>query len=186
MATGKGRSLGDALVDLFSQQGRPGGRRASYDRQGWRAQFAQLSSTTSGYAAMERAGLSATTRTQRGWLSGDAAASAANQKLISQAYQAMAGGWSPSWETREFKISGRVTAGNNDSRVRGFGRSAPLRVDGSGANWVHIEREFNGDANPASIEQLFIQYVIVPDIGETSGGTSGTWEFDGDRYEVSE
>lgn len=181
MATGKGRSLGDALVDLFSRQGRPGGRRASYDRQGWRAQFAQLSSTTSGYAAMERAGLSATTRTQRGWLSGDVAASAANRKLISQAYQAMAGGWSSSWENKELKISGIVKQGT-DSRTRGFGKSSPLRIDGTHGDWQPIEDAWNDGESPETIERLYIQNVLVKDIGEGSQ----PWEFPGNRYEVSE
>lgn len=183
MASGNGTTLGAALMDLWSQGGRAGGRRSTYDRKGWLAQFAQLSETKSGYAAMERAGLSASTRAQRGWLSGDSVASRANQDRIREAYAAMAGGWRPRWETTTYKISGRVTAAN-DSRVRGFGRHAPLRIDGTGATWTHIEREFDGEARPAVLEQLFIQYVIVPDIGDTSG-SGGTWEFDGDRYEVS-
>lgn len=183
MASGSGRTLGRALVDLFNTAGRAGGHRASYNRVGWRAQFAQLSATETGYAALERAGLSATTRTQRGWLAGDVEASRANQGLIAAAYKAMQGGWSPIWETATFKISGRVTAGN-DSRVRGFGRNRPLQIEGAGANWGPLEREFNGAADPDRIEELFIRHVIVPDIGDTSGSSS-TWEFDGDRYEVT-
>jgi hypothetical protein len=182
MATGSGRTLGAALVDLFAQGGRPGGERGSYTRTGWRAQFAQLSGTRTGHAALERAGLSATTRTQRGWLSGDVAASRANQGLIAQAYKAMAGGWNPRWETAVFKISGRVTQGR-DSRIRGFGRHSPLRIEGDvpGARWTPIEREYDGDADTGTIEELFIQHVVIPNLGEGSE----PWEFDGDRYEVT-
>jgi hypothetical protein len=180
VATGRGRSLGDALIGLFAQQGRPGGRRHTYDRQGWRAQFAQLSSTTTGYAAMERAGLSATTRTQRSWLSGDVAASPANQELISKAYQAMAGGWSSSWEAKDFKISGRLTQGN-DSRMRGFGRNAPLLINGSLGDWEPIEDAWNDGVDAETLEQLFIAHVVVPNLGTGSY----PWKFDGDRYEVT-
>src|SRR3954470_6562907 len=119
MATGNGRTLGGALVALFAQGGRPGAPRSTYDRKGWRAQFAQLSATKSGYAAMERAGLSATTRTQRGWLAGDVEASKANQDLISRAYAAMSGGWNRGWDDRQYVIRGRLTQGH-DSRERGY------------------------------------------------------------------
>src|SRR4051812_12330670 len=106
MASGSGRTLGRALADLFTPSGRPGAARATYDRQGWQAQFSQLSKTKAGYAAMERAGVSATVRTQRNWLSGTTTASKDVQGRIAAAYAAMAGGWNPQWETATFSISG--------------------------------------------------------------------------------
>lgn len=180
MATGKGRSLAEALGDLFTQGGRAGGQRASYDRKGWQAQFAQLSSTKTGYAAMERAGLQASTRTQRGWLTGDVAASKANQGLIAKAYAAMAGGWDRSWETKQYVIRGRVTQGR-DSRERGYRGNAPLRIDGRSGEWTPIRQAWDDGADAETIGDLFISFVVVNDLGEGSF----PWEFDGDRYEVS-
>lgn len=180
MATGRGRSLAEALGDLFAQGGRPGGHRASYDRIGWRAQFSQLSSTRTGYAAMERAGLGATARTQRGWLTGDTEASKANQGLIAKAYAAMAGGWDRSWETKQYVIRGRVTQGR-DSRERGFRGTSPLRIDGRSGDWDPIKDAWDQGAAPDVIGDLFITHVVVNDLGEGSF----PWEFDGDRYEVT-
>ncbi len=180
MATGKGRSLAEALGDLFTQGGRSGGHRSTYDRKGWQAQFAQLSGTKTGYAAMERAGLNATTRTQRGWLSGEVAATKANQDLIAKAYAAMAGGWDRSWEIKTFTIRGRVTQGR-DSRERGYNGHAPLRIDGRSGEWDPIREAWDAGEDAETIGDLFISFVVVNDLGEGSE----PWEFDGDRYEVS-
>lgn len=183
MATGRGSSLGAALVDLL-QQGALGGPRGSYDRVGWRAQFSQLAGTQAGYRAMEAAGLSATIRTQRAWLSGDAAASRENQSKIAQAYQAMARGGIDRrrWETTPLSITGRVTQGN-DSRVRGVGRHSPLRLQYPGdplTDWTAIADEFADGANPDAIEQAFITDVVNVVLGEGSS----PWQFDGNSYEV--
>lgn len=180
MATGKGRSLGAALGDLFVQRGRPGGLRSTYNRKGWRAQFAQLSSTQAGYRAMERAGLSATTETQTNWLRGRTEASKANQGLIAKAYAAMAGGWDRSWETKTYSIRGRVTQGN-DSRVRGERGNSPLRIDGRSGEWDPVKDAWDEGADPDELGDLFITHVVVPDLGEGSF----PWEFDGDWYEVT-
>lgn len=180
MATGRGRSLGGALADLFSQGGRAGGQRSTYDRKGWRAQFSQLSTTKAGYAAMERAGLSATRETQRNWLSGTTEASKANQGLIAQAYAAMAGGWVPRWETAQYSIKGRLTQGR-DSRERGYHGNSPLRLDGNLGIWGPIRDAWNDGADEDTIEELFVEFVVIPNLGEGSF----PWEFDGDRYEVT-
>lgn len=181
MATGNGRSLGQALTALFATAGRPGSPRSTYDRKGWRAQFSQLSSTKSGYAAMERAGLNATTRTQRGWLTGDAEASAENRGRIASAYLAMAGGWNARrWEAAQYVIRGRLTQGN-DSRERGYHGNSPLRLDGELGDWDPIEQAWDEGAPPDRIEALFIEFVVIPNLGEGSF----PWEFDGDRYEVT-
>jgi hypothetical protein len=179
VASGSGRSLGEALVELFTTEGRAGGRRSTYDAKGWQAQFSQLSSTKEGYAAMERAGLSATTRTQRGWLTGDAEPTRANRGLIAEAYRVMAGGFNPGWKAETYEVTGRVTMGS-DSRVRGRQGNSPLRVDGRSGIWRRIEAEWNGKADPARLEELFVEDVIVEDLGEGSF----PWEFDGNRYEV--
>lgn len=180
MASGSGRTLGQALTALFATGGRPGSPRSTYDRKGWRAQFSQLSATKSGYAAMERAGLNATTRTQRGWLTGDTEASATNRGFIAAAYQAMAGGWNPDWQPKQYVIRGRLTQGN-DSRERGYHGNSPLRLDGRLGQWGPIQRAWDDGADPDTIEGLFIEFVVIPNLGEGSF----PWEFDGDRYEVS-
>lgn len=180
MASGSGRTLGAALVDLFTTGGRPGGARSSYHAKGWQAQFNQLSSTAAGYKAMEAAGVSATTRTQRGWLSGEVTPNTANRAGIAQAYALMRGGFGQGWKTAKFEISGRVTMGR-DSRDRGSGGSSPLRVDGAEGRWDRIEEEFNGAADPDTIERLFITDVIEEDLGEGSF----PWEFDGNWYTVT-
>lgn len=183
MATGRGSTLGRALVDLL-QQGALGGPRASYDRIGWRAQFSQLAGTQAGYRAMEAAGLSATIRTQRAWLSGDASASRENQSRIREAYQAMARGGIDRrrWENTPLSITGRLTQGN-DSRVRGVGRHSPLRLQYPGdplTDWTNIADEFNDGADPDRIEQAFINDVVNVILGTGSF----PWEFNGTSYEV--
>lgn len=180
MATGSGRTLGQALTVLFATGGRPGAPRSTYDRKGWRAQFAQLSATKSGYAAMERAGLHATSRTQRGWLTGDTEASPTNRGLIAAAYQAMSGGWNRDWQPKQYVIRGRLTQGN-DSRERGYHGNSPLRLDGRLGQWGPIQRAWNDGADAETIEALFIEFVVIPNLGEGSF----PWQFDGDRYEVS-
>jgi hypothetical protein len=180
VATGNGRTLGQALTALFSTAGRPGAPRSTYDRKGWRAQFAQLSATKSGYAAMQRAGLDATTRTQRGWLTGEVQASKANQGLIAQAYAAMSGGWNPTWQDRQYVVRGRLTQGR-DSRERGYHGNSPLRLDGRLGQWGAIQRAWDDGADPETVETMFIEFVVIPNLGEGSY----PWEFDGDRYEVS-
>jgi hypothetical protein len=128
---------------------------------------------------MGRAGLDATTRTQRGWISGDTEASKANRGLIAQAYAAMSGGWNSTWEHRQYAIAGRLTQGN-DSRERGSHGSSPLRLDGSLGDWEPIEAAWDQGADAATIEDLFIAHVVNPNLGEGSF----PWEFDGDRYSV--
>lgn len=181
MATGRGSSLGAALVDLL-QQDALGGPRASYDRIGWRAQFSQLAGTKAGYQAMEAAGLSATIRTQRGWLAGDVAASRENQSRIAQAYQAMARGGIDRrrWENTPLSIKGRLTQGR-DSRMRGYGRNSPLRLQYQGdplTDWTGIAEAFP-DAD--EVEAAFIADVVTVVLG----AGSFPWEFDGTNYEVS-
>jgi hypothetical protein len=175
---GNGGTLGEALVDLWSTGGRPGGARSSYTAQGWQAQFSQLSRTKAGYSAMERAGLSATIATQRNWLSGSATASRANQGLIEQAYHAMQGGFSAGWKTTEYQISGRVTIGA-DSRDRGNGRHSPLLVDGRDGDWARIEDAWNRGAGPEELERLFVEDVVLE-----IDGLSDDIEFDGSSYTV--
>lgn len=180
MPSGSGGTLGEALADLWSSRGRPGGARSSYQAKGWHAQFSQLSRTKAGYAAMEQAGLSATVATQRGWLAQTTAPTARNRGLIAQAYAAMQGGFDPSWRTAEYKITGRVTMGR-DSRVRGQGGNAPFLVDGRDGIWTAIEAAWNAGAGPEELERLFVDDVVLNAVD----GISDSIEFEGSSYSVS-
>lgn len=179
MPAGDGGSLGEALADLWSVRGRAGGARSSYTAKGWHAQFSQMSRTKAGYAAMERAGLSATIATQRGWLARTTTPTRANQSLIEQAYATMSGGFDPSWKTADYKISGRVTIGS-DSRERGNGRHAPFLVEGRYGTWRRIEQAWNDGAGPDELEYLFVEDVVMNAVD----GLSDTIDFDGPRYAV--
>lgn len=176
MPSGSGRSLGAALVDLFKTGGHA---RSTYDRVSWRAQFSQMSRTKAGYAAMEAAGLSASIETQRKWLAGGET-TAANRTKIHEAYRQLATGFDRGWSRAQYAITGRVTQGN-DSRERGRGRNAPLRLDGTIGRWNRIEDAWAEGADPDEIERLFVEDVVVPNLGEGSH----PWEFDGDDYEVT-
>ena len=179
MPSGKGPTLGAALVDLFATEGRPGGARSTYTAKSWLAQFSQLSKTKTGYQAMEQAGVSASVRTQKSWLAGSTVAPGPTRAAIARAYAAMQGGFAARWKAARYEIAGRVTMGA-DSRERGSGRHAPLRVDGRAGNWTRIELAWNADAGPDEIERLFVEDVLIADLGETSH----PWQFDGFWYEV--
>lgn len=182
MASGNGASLGRALADLFSE-GRGGGRLKSYTAKSWHAQFAQLSKTKSGYAAMERAGLSASLDTQRAWLRGDRDANAANQAKIADAYEQAAVGFPPAAAGAEFQITGVVTQGR-DSRYRGRGGNSRLRVNTpSGralARWDRLRDAWDAGDTPERLEELFVDDVVRPELGDGSY----PWEFDGTSYLV--
>lgn len=179
MARGVGSSLGAALADLWRSGGRAGGARTSYHATTWKGQFTELSATQTGYAAMEAAGLSATLRTQRGWLSGEVRPTLANQQLIAKAYQAMRGGFDRGFTSATYSITGRVTI-DNDSRERGQRGTAPLRIDGSRGRWDRIEDEWNHSADPERLEHLFVHDVVLKDLN-----FSKPPRFDGDDYEVT-
>ncbi len=61
----------------------------SYRAKGWEAQLRALTASKRGSTAADRADLNPTARTLRGWLSGDATPSKANQQKIDQAYGAL-------------------------------------------------------------------------------------------------
>ena len=69
----------------------------------------------------------------------------------------------------------------NDERERGNRRAAPLRIDASRGDWTDIEaRWLAGDLRGDDLEDLFVDEIIVSDIG---AGTDG-WEFGGSSYSV--
>lgn len=64
---------------------------SSYRAKGWEGQFRQLFRTAKGYAALDRAGVSATRETLGRWLRGEQAPNKANREAISRAYDEMRG-----------------------------------------------------------------------------------------------
>ena len=179
MATGSGNTLGEALLAAALQLGgRP--RRKSYTAKGWHAQITKIVSSPVGYAAANAVGLSATKRTVLSWLSESATPSKANQQKIQEAYNVMAGRFPSEMPYAEYRITGQVTLGD-DSRYRGGLDSSPLLIDGPAGDWGPIRSAWNsGHMTPEDFERLFIEYVIVEDLGEGSE----PWMFDGSGYDV--
>lgn len=182
MATGRGNSLGAALLDLAAELG-GAPRKSSYTAKGWHAQISRLTATQAGYKAADRAGLDVTERTLRDWLAERREPSAANRALIEKAYTlAGAGNW-PDWEHKTFRITGIVAQGN-DVRERGAHGNAPLIIDGTNADratWdaFRYEWESGGGMSEDDVEAYF-SMVIQDDIGG-----SEPWEFPGSAYTVT-
>lgn len=182
MARGSGATLGDALYDHARAHGYRSsiGRASSYQAKGWHAQLRQLTSSPRGYAAADDAGLSVSRKTLQRWLAESQSPSAENRARIADAYARMAGGFDPNVARGTYAISGMVQTGN-DSRDRGNGSHAPLRVDASQGDWTQIRRLWDEGALSADDwENLFISDVIEEDLGEGSDG----WGFPGEGYKV--
>ena len=188
MPTGRGKTLGAAVVDLYRQVSGDRPRR-SYTATGWHAQLRALTETRAGLAAAAKVDLSPSRRTLLAWLAERQAPSVANRVKITQAYQMLRVGFNRSAVARDIKITGQVTFvnpnGRRDRRFRGRGGTAPLLVNGRDGDWGRsIEPAWNsGERDTRIHETLFILDVIVPDIGEVSEGSWGS-AFDGSWYEV--
>ncbi|MFV6033173.1 hypothetical protein [Streptomyces sp. NPDC056264] len=184
MATsGDGSSFGEALINAIAAAADGViGVRKSYDAKGWHAQFSHMSKSGKGYQAMEAAGLSATARTQKAWLSQEVEPNPANRAKIAEAYQRMAGRWpAAAVEGKDVRIRGDVQMGE-DRRNRGGGDSAPLLVDSSGGNWSRMRDAWNrGEVDADEFEEYFILDVLEADLGEGSE----EWEFPGGTYSVT-
>jgi hypothetical protein len=183
VATGRGKSLGAALVNLYDQVA--GNRRTSYTAKGWHAQVRALTNTAAGRVAADAAGLSPSARTLMGWLSQSQTPNAANRSAIGAAYRSLQGGFDRKAVEKPIEIKGRVTFSARDSRVRGENGINPLRVDGAGGDWSEVEKLWNAAVRDHGQHlDAFVDGVVEPDIGEVS---EGSWSeaFDGDWYEVS-
>jgi hypothetical protein len=192
MATGTGGSLGAARNELLGDYGvEPGRRLSTYHAKHWHAQLSQLTHAQRGWEALERAGLSVRPETLIKWLSDpEYNVRRSYQENIHAAYESVAvvpaDSIPQAFKDGQFEIKGRVTTGADD-RIRGelneSGRiTAPLRIDGRSGNWVEIERKWaEGELDDNSLEDDFIEYVIIEDIGE---GTDG-WEFPGTSCTVT-
>jgi len=183
--TGEGGSLGAALNDLLRAQVTPRHRLSSYHAKHWHAQLSQLTGTHRGYQALEEAGLDVTAKTLLNWLSdSEYNVRRSYRDLIHTAYENVAivpaDPIPEHVKNGDFEISGWVTTGS-DRRERGTRHAAPLRIDGRRGDWDAIEELWMaGELTDDEFEDLFIDDVIVQDIGE---GTDG-WTFDGGSYSV--
>ncbi|MEU1458375.1 hypothetical protein [Streptomyces avermitilis] len=84
-------------------------------------------------------------------------------------------------QKRPVRDQRRLVKTGADERERGNRRAAPLRIDASRGDWTDIETLWiAGDLRDDDLEDLFIDEIIVADIGE---GTDG-WEFSGSSYTV--
>ncbi|MET7441935.1 hypothetical protein ACWERY_29740 [Streptomyces sp. NPDC004082] len=183
--TGRGQSLGAALNDLLRTQVTPRHRLSTYNAKHWHAQLSQLTGTRRGYEALESAGLNVRPDTLIKWLSdSEYNVRRSYRDLIHTAYENVASAPAePLTDTikrGQYEISGLVKTGN-DERERGNRRAAPLRIDASRGDWTEIETLWlAGDLRDDDFEDLFIDEIIVADIG---AGTDG-WEFSGGSYSV--
>ncbi|MFF3312801.1 hypothetical protein [Streptomyces sp. NPDC002952] len=183
--TGRGQSLGAALNDLLRTQVTPRHRLSTYNAKHWHAQLSQLTGTRRGYEALESAGLNVRPDTLIKWLSdSEYNVRRSYRDLIHTAYEnvafAPAEPLTDTIKRGQYEISGLVKTGN-DERERGNRRAAPLRIDASRGDWTEIETLWlAGDLRDDDFEDLFIDEIIVADIG---AGTDG-WEFSGGSYSV--
>lgn len=182
-------ALGRALLRVWG----PGAKK-SYKAVGWHAQLSQITAVKEGSAAADKAGLHVKqARTIKNWLSEKTTPTPRDQRLIAKAYHILAGRWNSANETRHYAIDGLIDSGDRiEGRVLHIGSG-----DYESARWDRLAAEFDaGDPDPLEIERLFIEDVIVPDIGESSPriGQSGTddeewqgeygWDFPGSFYTV--
>ncbi|MET7828947.1 hypothetical protein ABZT23_30270 [Streptomyces sp. NPDC005386] len=160
----------------------PRHRLSTYSAKHWHA---QLTGTRRGYEALGIAGLDVRPDTLIKWLSDpEYNVRCSYRGLIHTAYENVAFvAAEPLTDTVKngtYEISGLVRTGA-DERERGTRRAAPLRIDASRGDWTEIETPWlAGDLRDDDFEELFVDEVIVSDIG---AGTDG-WEFSGSSYTV--
>ncbi|MFG2440735.1 hypothetical protein [Streptomyces sp. NPDC048508] len=183
--TGRGGSLGAALGDLLRTQVTPRHRLSTYSAKYWHAQLSQLTGTGCGYEDLDTASLDVCPDTLIKWLSDpEYNVRRSYRDLIHTAYENVAfvaaEPLTDIVKNGQYEISGLVKTGA-DERERGNQRAAPLRIDASRGDWSEIERLWlAGDLRDDDLEDLFIDEIIVADIG---AGTDG-WEFSGSSYAV--
>lgn len=169
MATGRGRTLGEALGNAFAAAGWRTGREVK----GWHARLSALTKTARGQQALLSAGVPAGDRARnwRAWLAQDRAPSKANQEKIAEAYRAHR---MPRWvRTATAKITGEITTEGQRPRNRGIDE-APLAVDhGAGPparqdqKWAKIEAKWIQGVNDddfSDLEDAYIDDVIFDDM----------------------
>lgn len=177
MPSGSGRSFGAAVIDCARNAGQIRHSRAVH----WHAKLRLLTKSAPGYAAMRAAGIDVTARTLVTWLSwggdGDPEPSKANKARIDKAWGIYGVGFAISRGTGA--ITGLVQFGYDDLRERGRPPYAPLKIRHWVGTWANLGPELaKTSPDPVLVEALYISDVIIPDLGEPSGGI----EFPGDDY----
>lgn len=182
--SGSGDSLGRALLGaLAAAAGGTIGVRRSYTAKGWHAQLSKLTSSDRGYQAAERAGLSATARTLKNWLSDpEYPIRRGDREKIAAAYGIMRGEWPAQVERGQFAIRGEVKIGS-DRRDRGGNGTAAFAIDGREGTWSRMRHAWeNGETDDdEEWEDMFVEDVIEADLGESSE----PFEFPGGSYTVT-
>ena len=171
------RSLGAALRQLWERPGTV--KRVA---KGWHAQISALTATPRGYEAAIRAGLHVKQRrTLEGWLAETVEPSSANKRLINAAYRLMIGQWDDSVEQREYRIYGDIDSGDRTEERE-------LIIEGRSGDWGPVREAYLNGADDDELEALFIENVIVEDIGATSPRSGSDaeygWAFPGNDYEI--
>lgn len=169
-------ALGRALIEEWGKD-----RKVSYRAKGWLAQIRHLTSTRGGSEAADAVGLDVTRSTLLAWLSEERDPSPANQRKIRQAYEYLAGSWSRVSEGRRYEITGMIGSGDRT-------QNRTLRIDGSRGDWTRIrDRYLSGEMTEDEAEDLFIEDVIVEDIGEGSpeDDDAYAWNFPGTSYTIT-
>lgn len=168
-------ALGRALLDAWGGEGK-----STYHAKGWHAQISKLTEGPRGYDAMQAAGISISADTLLKWLTqdlrpGEFAPTKANQSKIREAYERLAGRyWDPANETREYRIHGEIDSGDRTE-------TRTLKIRGSAGIWDEIRTKYqSGELDEDTAEELFVEHVIVEDIGDTTG----EWGFPGGSYTV--
>lgn len=185
MASGRGTSFGQALVDAIAAMGggRVGVLKDRIKTDNWHAKLSALTKTRRGYEAAEKAGLSITRETLEKWLSDDQYNVRASYRAqIAKAYEILVGRWPQEVERMTFAITGEVSMGE-DVRDRGREGNAALLIDGSQASrseWEPMRRAWEeGRVDPDKFADDFI-VIIEADLGEFSVPP----EFSGSDYLV--
>lgn len=173
-------ALGAALIGEWGRN-----RKSSYKAKGWLAQIRHLTATRGGSEAADAVGLDVTEGTLLAWLEwshpDDRKPSPSNQRKIRQAYEYMAGSWDSASQTRRYEITGMIDSGDRIER-------RTLRIDARRGQWDQIRlRYLSGEMTDDEAEQMFVEDVIVEDIGEGSppDHSAYAWGFPGTSYTIT-
>lgn len=149
---------------------------------GWHAQISALTKSSRGYEAAAKVGLHVKQeRTLKNWLSQTTEPRSRDKALINAAYRYMVGAWDPSVQNRTYSITGDIDSGDRT-------QDRELIIDGSSGDWQPIIDAYLNGASDQELEDLFIEHVIVEDIGESSPRPGSDneygWGFPGNNYEI--
>jgi hypothetical protein len=180
VARGEGRTIGHALIRAYEDF-----RLSIPGAKGWHAQLRALTASLPGYEALARAGLSVTPRTLLAWLSDARDPSAANRRIISNAYllRGKRGQAEARFQAAEALISGLIETEAGRPRYRGDGFNAPLSIDHGNGDWDAYGGRLLAELrswrpDPQKVMDYYIEDVILEDL------SFSTLSFPGNHYEI--